>query len=66
MYIANSLENLLMNRWLNALIFSIDHPSDQEIQVCSYEVPEVTNGHTPGGHMFKFKKTSTKPLAGIH
>jgi len=36
----------------NALIFGIEHPWGKEIQVCSNEVPRVTNGHARRGHSF--------------
>jgi len=35
---------------VNALVFSMKHPQDQEIQICSNEVPEVTYGHVLSGH----------------
>jgi len=41
-----------MNHWLDALIFGMDHPQDQEIQVSSNEVLGVTNGHALRGHRF--------------
>jgi len=43
---------------LNAFIFSIDHPFDKDFQVCSNEVPGVTNGYALRGHMFKKQKPS--------
>jgi len=30
----------------------MEHPKDYEIQVCSNEVPGVTNGHALRGHNF--------------
>jgi len=38
---------------LNALIFGMEHPEDQEIQVCSIEVPGVQNGLTLRVKTFK-------------
>jgi len=34
------------------LIFSVEHPWDQEMEVCSYEVPWVTNDFALRGHSF--------------
>jgi len=36
----------------NGTIFRMEHPYDKGIQVCSNEVPGVTNGHTLRGHNF--------------
>jgi len=36
----------------NALIFSREHSGGQEIQVCSNEVPGVTNGYVLRGPIF--------------
>jgi len=30
----------------------MEHPQDQEIQMCSNEVPGDTNGQVPRGHSF--------------
>jgi len=37
---------------LNALIFGMEHSWGKEIQLCSNEVPRVTNGHSLRGQIF--------------
>jgi len=39
-----------MNQCLNTLIFSMDHPWDQKIEVGLIEAPGVTNSHVLGGY----------------
>jgi len=36
----------------NGTIFSMEHPFDKEIQMCSNKVPGITNGHALRGHNF--------------
>jgi len=49
----------------NALILGMEHPEDQEIQICANEDPEVTSGHILRGQ-FDIVETFKNHLLTTH